>query len=428
MPSPPPTLRESRGARYAVFFLLYMAQGLTAGFGLTAVVNYLTAEGVGPAAVGGFAALVGLPWTFQFVWGPLIDRWQGSAMGRRRPWVIAGQGFALFASLGLMTVAEPDAQLDRLALAFFAHSLFASIQDAAVDAMAITCTPDDQRGRVNSFMRGGMIVGVGVGAAGFAWLIRAQGIGAAATVHSVALGVLIIPTLLVQEGTDDAWISWRHRGLGAAGPGFRLGQIFGRLACGLLAPASLRLFGGIALVYGCSSIFYRSYSYTLIHDFGWPDDRLSVLSGTAGSAVALGGAVVGGILSDRLGHRRLLRLVMLAVGAFLVAFNLASPAWGSPAWAGGGLVAWATVDPIFSVAAMPVLMAICRPGVEGSQFTAYMALVNLCDVAGSFVAGRALEGGIDGPTLGLGCGLIVLTALGCMLVGSGWSRRPTAGS
>ena len=72
----PLTLSRSQALRYVVFFYLYVMQGLPAGFALTALTNYLTANDVNPAAIGSFTAIVGLPWAFQFVWGPVIDRYQ----------------------------------------------------------------------------------------------------------------------------------------------------------------------------------------------------------------------------------------------------------------------------------------------------------------------------------------------------------------
>ena len=79
-----------------------------------------------------------------------------------------------------------------------------------------------------------------------------------------------------------------------------------------------------------------------------------------------------------------------------------------------GLIIWYTFDPSFSVAAMPVLMALCRKGVEGSQFTTYMALVNLSDVIGAYVSGHALAW-FSAPRIGLFCGAVVIAAM--VLVG-----------
>jgi PAT family beta-lactamase induction signal transducer AmpG len=125
MPSSSLTLSSSRPLRYVAFFYLYVMQGLPAGFALTAVANYLIAEGASAAAVGSFVAVVGLPWAVQFVWGPVIDRFQHSALGRRKPWVVLSQLVAFLASLGILTIDDPVRQVGALSLAFFIHSIFA---------------------------------------------------------------------------------------------------------------------------------------------------------------------------------------------------------------------------------------------------------------------------------------------------------------
>ena len=114
MPRRSATLQDSRALRAATVFYLYAMQGIPAGFAFTALANRLAAEGVSPPAIGRFVALVGLPWTLQFVWGPVIDRFQGSPMGRRRPWLLGAQCAALLASLGLLAVRDPAAQLAAL--------------------------------------------------------------------------------------------------------------------------------------------------------------------------------------------------------------------------------------------------------------------------------------------------------------------------
>ncbi len=78
--------------------------------------------------------------------------------------------------------------------------------------------------------------------------------------------------------------------------------------------------------------------------------------------------------------------------------------------AGSGLVLWYAFDPGFSIACMPVLMGLCRKGVEGSQFTAYMALVNLANAAGTYGSGVA-QLSYSAPTIGLACGLTIAAAI-----------------
>ncbi len=420
-------LSEGRRLRFGIFFALYVMQGIPAGFALTALTNYMTAEGIGPERVGGFAAAVGLPWAFQFAWGPLIDRFQGSRMGRRRPWLMATQLLAFLASLGVVLAGDPVGRLDLLTLALFVHSVFASVQDASADAMAISVIPDSERGRVNAFMRGGFLFGAGAGAAVLSQVLRHSGFAAAALVQSGLLLALTVPTFLVRERPGDlAWPWSRRRGDveidprpgragGPAGPTeLKLGRIFVELASAMLAPRNLRLFAAIAVVSTSGSVFVRAFSMHLIRDLGWTDTGLSTFSGTYGTFGALVAIVAGGTLSDWIGHRRMLGLVMLGMSCFLFGFCGLGAWWARPGVAQVGLILWSTFDPAFSVAAMPVLMAVCRRGIEGSQFTAYMAFVNLCDIAGSYLAGHAL-GFAPAPAIGLGCGVAVLLALGAIL-------------
>jgi PAT family beta-lactamase induction signal transducer AmpG len=389
-------------------------QGLPAGFSLTALTNYLTAEGVRSSAIGSFAAVVGLPWAFQFVWGPLIDRYQNSRMGRRKPWVLGAQILAFLASLGILLVDNPTTEIKTLGWFFFGHSVFAAIQDASVDAMAITVIGDEERGRVNAFMRIGFLVGTGVGAAVFSQLLRTYGFSTAALTLSLCLLTLTIITFFIRERPQDQLLPSFSRSSSAvesleidkedsiAGefPQRDFSWLFTELFRGLFSRKSLLLFGATVLAYVSISLFSRAYNYHLIKKLGWADTSVSILTGTYGMLVAALVAFVGGYVADRIGARRLLVIVTGIVALYLFGFNAASAAWIQKEVAQVGLVTLYFMDPSISVSAMPMLMAICRKGVEGSQFTTYMAFVNLSDIAGSFIAGHALAF-FTAPQIGL---------------------------
>ncbi|GAB2770182.1 RhtX/FptX family siderophore transporter [Hymenobacter latericoloratus] len=403
-------LRESTGLRYFTFFYLYVMQGIPAGFGLTAVVNYLIGRGLDSATVASFSAAVGLPWTLQFVWGPLIDKYQESIIGQRKHWVLLTQLLAAVASLVLLLVRNPASQLRLLLLAFVVHSVFASVQDASVDAIAIAVVPEPERGRVNAFMRGGFLLGSSLGAAGLSWMLHRYGFFQAALAQSGALLAFTVLTFFIRLERTDRLVPR----FGALPPGARrnadnppVAWLFRELYRAITEPRTLRLFGIIALAYLCFGVFGWAYSYHLIHELHWPDSDVSVLQGSWGSAATLCLIVAGGVLADRLGAARLQRWVMLGLGCFLVVFCGLSFWWHYRPVATLGLLVWNLADPSLSVAALPLLMALCRPRIEGSQFTTYMALVNLCGVSGSYVTGWALKV-VSAPGLGLGCGVVVL--------------------
>ncbi|UYZ64974.1 MFS transporter [Hymenobacter weizhouensis] len=408
-----PILRESAGWRYFTFLYLYIMQGIPSGFALTAIANYLLGQQLTPQQVGSFIAVVGLPWTVQFVWGPLIDKFQHSVIGSRKQWVVLTQLVAFLASLLLLLVRQPAAQLVLLTTVFFAHSIFASIQDASVDAIAIAVVPPTERGRVNAFMRGGYLLGVSFGAAGLAYMLHRFGFFAAALTQSALLLLFTVLTLFIKlERTDRLLPSFRRRRRArfATDNDPAVGWLFRELYRGITERRSLVAFGTIALVYLSIGVFGRAYSFHLIQQLHWPDKDVSILQGSWGSAATMALIITGGIVSDRVGATRLQRWVMFGLAGYFLLFSSLVAYWHYKPVATAGLLLWNLADPCFSVAALPALMALCRLKIEGSQFTTYMALVNFCDVLGAYITGWAL-GFTTASLLGLVCGSVILTLL-----------------
>lgn len=408
----PFTLSESKPLRYFAFFYLYVMQGLPSGFALTAFTNYLTAKGASAASIGSFAAIVGLPWAFQFIWGPVIDRHQSSSMGRRKPWVLGAQFVAFTASLGLLFVKDPVHNIAVVSAAFLCHSIFASMQDASVDALAISVTPENERGRMNGFMRVGYLLGIGVGAAALSGIIKNYGFHYAALTQSGVLLIFMVFTFFMRERPDDALLPfltdkkaspvYRHD--------FSYKKLFQELSKGLFSLQSVLTFGAILMIYLSISLFMRAYNYHIIRVLGWEDTSVSFMTGSYGMLVAIAIALSGGFTADKIGPGKLLAFVFMAITTYLLFFNSISSLWTNHSVARAGLVSLYFMDPGLSICAMPVLMSICRKNVEGSQFTTYMALVNFADIIGSYVSGRALTY-VQAPAIGFFAGGLSLTAL-----------------
>ena len=409
-----PVLSESRNLRYFTFCYLYIMQGIPAGFRAETIYNYLIEKGLTANAVGTFVLLVGLPWSFQFVWGPVVDRFQYSIIGHRKQWVVLTQLVAAGASLGLLFVHDPVADLGLMTSLFLLHSLFASIQDTSVDAMAIAVTPAPERGRLNALMRVGFLLGTSLGAAGLAPILQHVGFQRAALLQSLALLFFTGLTFFIRIDRSDRLLPWLGK---LPQPVGRLTdhnppllEVFQELFRSVWQPHSLRIFGCLWAVYLASTIFYSSYVYTLIHTLHWPAKDISVLEGSWVNLLAVGVLIAGGLLSDRWGALRLQRSVLIFVVLALAGLSAAHNYWGQPIVVIGGIVLTNLIDPLMSVAALPLLMNLCDARVAGSQFTAYMALINFGDVLGAKITGWALEW-TTAPVVGLVCAAVVLLAL-----------------
>jgi PAT family beta-lactamase induction signal transducer AmpG len=383
-------------------------QGVPSGFALTALVNYLAGKGLGTAAVGTFISLVGLPWMLQLVWGPLIDRYRYSVVGHYKHWVLLTQLAAFLASLGLFAISRPEAQLWGLALVFFIHSIFASIQDASVDAMAIDVVPAAERGRLNACMRGGILWGISFGAAALSFVLHRYGFRSAVLVQSGLLLFFTLVTFFVRlQRTDSLLPSLRKRSGRVLSERPNLKAVFIKLWRSITEKFRLQTAGIILLSYFAFGVFIRSFNFHLIQKLHWPDQKLSVLQGTWSSLFTFVVLIAGGVIADRVGPRRLQLRVLFFLSLFLLVFNGLYFLWYRDAVATLGLLIWSVADPFYSVAAFPILMMLCAPSIEGSQFTAYMALINLCEISGALVSGWALYL-FPAPVLGFVCGLLLL--------------------
>src|SRR5882724_4524986 len=88
--------------RWAAILVLGFASGLPLALTGVALQTWLTVDGVDLARIG-FLSLLGLPYTFKFLWAPLMDRVDLPLLGRRRGWIVLTQ--ALLA-LALFALAE----------------------------------------------------------------------------------------------------------------------------------------------------------------------------------------------------------------------------------------------------------------------------------------------------------------------------------
>lgn len=413
-----PVLSESRNLRYFTFCYLYVMQGIPAGFRGSTIYNYLIEKGLTASAVGSFVLVVALPWSFQFVWGPVVDRFQHSVIGHRKQWVVLTQLVAVGASLGLLFIKNPLTQLGLLSTLFFVHSLFASIQDTSVDAMAIDVTPERERGRLNALMRIGFLLGTSLGAAGLAPVLARYGFQTAVVWQSLALLAFTILTFFLRiDRTDRLLPAWGQlvagRGKKAAAAVVDdppLWRVFQELFRSLWQPRSLRIFLCVWVVYLAVTVFYSSFIYTLIHSLGWRARAVSVLEGSWVNLLAVGALLGGGLISDRFSALRLQRWVLGAIVLVLLGLSLAYTYWAQSGFAIGGIVVLNLIDPFMSVAALPLLMNLCDDRVAASQFTTYMALINFGSVVGAKINGWALEV-TTAPVVGLACTTAVLLAL-----------------
>jgi len=133
--------------------LICIMTGFSSGLPLYLLLNLLPAwlrtEGIDLKAIALFA-LVQFPYTWKFLWSPLLDRYALPWLGRRRGWMFA-MHVALIASIATLGFLEPRTQIWTIAYLSAVVAFFSASLDIAMDAYRREILPDAELGLGNSF-------------------------------------------------------------------------------------------------------------------------------------------------------------------------------------------------------------------------------------------------------------------------------------
>ena len=384
-------LAESSRMRYAAGASMYFAQGIPYGLMNIAVPAWLASQGVGAGQIASFLAVIILPWAFKLLSGPLMDRYQFLAMGRRRPWVLGAQLGMTLAFFSLILIDNPVEQIGLLMLLGLLINVFAATQDVAVDGMAIDVTPVNEQGRLNGFLVFGKAIGWGLTSAVTGTMLVKFGLGVTAIAAAAVQSIILLGFMLTVERRGERRLPWSP---GDAMSERRTGNSFASLAKGLNAVLWTR----VSLVLMAIMIFdgfIGGYGHALmpiaaINLFGFTTPEWSQLvagMGLAGAAVAL----ALGPMIDRFGAKRMLILTisLVAVHAFLLAQT--QYLWENSTYVKVMLAAWVLLGPVTMVCMIALAMTICASATSATQFAIYMSLANLGSSAGSKTYGLIAE-------------------------------------
>src|SRR3954471_22696142 len=130
--------------RLLVVTVLGFASGLPLALTGQAMQAWLSIEGIDIATIG-FLSLVGLPYTFKFLWAPLMDRFELPWLGRRRGWLVLTQ-LALAGALWWMADTSPTGATRMFALLAVLVAFVSASQDVVIDAYRTDLLAASERG------------------------------------------------------------------------------------------------------------------------------------------------------------------------------------------------------------------------------------------------------------------------------------------
>ncbi len=278
--------------RFGSVTLLSFSSGLPLGVVLITVPYWLQQTGVDIKTIG-LVGLAQIPYSFKFVWSPLIDRF-APAWGRKRFWILLSQAALAFAFLGFTQIGERPLVAAAAALTLLASFLSAT-QDIAIDAYGVEVLRREEMvvaaGARNALARAGIFV---------ARLVNTLGPKVGWRAVFATLSVLFVPFL---------GVTWK-------GP---------EPEVPVKAPVSLKAAvwepfvgffrHGRALEIAAFLMLYKfadNLATALISPFfgqmGYPPEDVGLAQGAIGLAGTLTGTFVGGVLTTPLGVGRALWL------------------------------------------------------------------------------------------------------------------------
>ena len=374
--------------KLALLSSLYFSQGLPFGFFTQALPVWMRQQGLSLTLIGASSVLA-LPWALKLLWAPLVDRFDGSPLGRRRGWILPLQALSTLA-IGILAMmgsaATPTAStvLTAMAVAMFVTNLFAATQDIATDGLAVDLLSPAERGLGNGVQvaayRVGMVVGGGALLASFGTLGWTPTLG----IMAGLIALMSLPLLLYEEPAKPLFsttkttaataVSWWHS-----------------LAYFARGNGRYAVWGAALVLYKIGDAIGSPMARTLLVDRGYDVVDIGFLLGTLGSVAGMIGALLGGVAAKR---GRLLALVVCGLVHAALMASYAVPAAFVDAdriWVAAVIVLEHLTGGMATVSLFTAMMDASSRQSGASDYTAQASAVVVASGIGSALSGVSAQ-------------------------------------
>ena len=356
-------------APFAWIAALAFASGFPFGLINEALPVYLRSGGANLVDVGLVTAAT-FPWTFKFLWAPVLDR-----TGTRKQWIAA---CLILLAVVIPLIARVDAaQHARLffILIVLAVALSAT-QDVAIDAFTIQATPRAQLGLANSVRIGAYRAAMLVSGDVLIWLAGRQGWPAAFTAATVVTVLLAGAALFIPSA-------------GQVRP--PAGQSIWLPLQALLTRPGVGWVLAFALLFKLGDAAMDPMTRPFWVDRGLSLEEIGAVLTTGRMLATVSGAVLGGYLTTRWG----MRTALWSLGLLQAVSNLGY--WAAAALpASKVLIIAAALFENFSggmgtAAFVAYLMSVCEPRFAATQYALLSALLAFTRAVIGPIAGSLTE-------------------------------------
>ncbi len=268
--------------------LLSYSSGAPLGLVWIAIPTWMATLHVDIKVVGLFT-LAQAPWSFKFLWSPLMDRYAPPFGGRKRGWIVIAQAGLVALGLAMAAVADRPNAVALIAALTLAMGFVAASQDIAYDGYAVEVLEREEQGAAVgarlALYRLAMIVAGGVAiysGARWGWSL----------VH-VAVALVYLPFMFVAwRAPEPAALPPPPRSLREAVWGPFVGMLAQHRALEILA---------FVVLYKLSDNLSQSLIRPFLVQAGYNPFDVGIATLTLGTVALIAGTMVGGVLTTAIG-------------------------------------------------------------------------------------------------------------------------------
>jgi len=237
----------------------------------------------------GFSSLLALPWMLKIIWAPLVDRFWIITFGRRKSWLLPLQMMMFVLAYSATNI---DITLNPVLFAatIFVMNFCASIQDIAVDGLAIDILKDNDLGYGNAIQVVGYKIGMLISGGFLVWLSAYLGWG---NVFYVICGIVAIPVFLLIPYKENILTQTKVKYI-------TIKDIFVHITKAIKQHGMIMIFLLIA-TYKTGETFIDGMFKPFLVDQGFSASQIGLWQGIYGMAASIVGSIIGGVLASRYG-------------------------------------------------------------------------------------------------------------------------------
>ena len=390
----PAFLAENRNLRLFTIFLLYAGQGIPLGLFDFTIPAWMAVSGASAQDIAFVVAMTGIPWSFKFIAGFMMDRYTLLAMGRRRVWIIGAQ-IVMIALLAIFAIISPGPRdvliLGLVALAVNTATVF---QDVAVDGLTVDILPEEERSMGGALASGGQVIGIAVSAGLTGTMVYAFGASAAYIACALLVVLVTVHVIWVRERVGERRLPWSQGEAQKvnilAHAGHWLPLLKGALR-NTFSTRSLTYFPilvSVGLTYGICLI---AVPLIATGETGWAEDQLGSLNGTAQLVAGIATIAIGGFAVGKLGAQRafwISRCAFITLTGWMIWM---ADSWNDPRVLIIFVLGWTVLHFFSAISEVVINMRLSPPAIAATQFSIFMAFSNMgISLAGILVGSFAI--------------------------------------